>query len=73
MDVRGIEMELEMGEGVIAGSFPWEMWDIRDSGQLTGKVRGFEKFLPSINYLSLSVSTHIHISLIGFWHHLSFM
>lgn len=73
MDVRGIEMEVGMGEGAIAGSFPWEMWDIRDFGHLTEKVRGFEKFLPSINYLSLSVSTHIHISLIGFLHHLSFM
>lgn len=73
MDVRGIEMEVGMGEGVIAVSFPWEMWEFRDPGHLTERVKGFEKFLPSINYLSLSMSTHIHISLIGFLHHLSFM
>lgn len=23
-------MEVGMGEGAIAESFPWEMWDIRD-------------------------------------------
>lgn len=45
MDGRA-EMEVGMGEGAIAGSFPWDMWDIRDFGHLTEKVRGFKMFLP---------------------------